>query len=89
MNLRLDDDEAANLRRAAAKARMSMQQPLGGGRSLRHGGTAAPRGSPRSGPRVIVLDSSACGEALLRMPEDPLRERPAGVDVVHGSICHS
>jgi predicted nucleic acid-binding protein len=32
---------------------------------------------------MIVLDASAYCEALLRQPEDPLRERLAGVDVVH------
>lgn len=32
---------------------------------------------------MIVLDASAYCEALLRMPEDPLRARLAGIDVVH------
>ena len=32
---------------------------------------------------MIVLDASAYCEALLRMPEDPLRARLASVDVVH------
>ncbi|HEY4025491.1 MAG TPA: type II toxin-antitoxin system VapC family toxin [Candidatus Dormibacteraeota bacterium] len=32
---------------------------------------------------MIVLDSSAYCESLLRTSEDPLRERLAGMDVVH------
>ena len=32
---------------------------------------------------MIVLDASAYCEALLRMPEDPLRARLAGVEVAH------